>query len=59
MANQIRIVNPNIQRGTPPRPIRLSDLVWAPVRRNGSFPLRDMLNLRSVEALWLVHTGKN
>lgn len=59
MANRIQVINPNINRGTVDRALRMGDFVWAPVRRNGSFPLRDMLNLRSVEALWRVHTGKN
>ena len=51
----IAVVDPEVDRGRPPRDIKLRDIVWARVKRNGEFPLRDMLNLRSVEALWVAN----
>jgi len=36
-------------------PVTLRDIVHRPVKSQGTFPLRDMLNLRSVEALWVAY----
>lgn len=59
MPNMIEIVNPTISRGgRPPRDIVKADIITVPVTyRRGDFPLRDSLNLRSVEALWTVHSA--
>lgn len=51
----VMAVAAHVDRGRPPRDLRLSDYVPVPVSRPGSFPLRDMLNLRSVEALWVAN----
>lgn len=53
----IDIVDPRIERGRPPRNIIPRDIITVPVRyQRGSWNLGDMLNLKSIETLWTVHT---
>lgn len=64
MPNMIEIVNPEINRGKPPRNITKADIITVPVNyQRGSWNLGDMLNINSIGALWAVHnsltTAKN
>lgn len=52
MRNFMQIVNPEINRGRPPRDITRADLVWAPVKNPGTFNLGDMLNQQSIGNLF-------
>lgn len=36
-------------------PVTMRDIVSVPVKRRGEWNMRDMLNLRSVEALWVAY----
>lgn len=53
----IKIVDPRIERGRPPRDLTTRDIITVPVNyQRGKWNLGDMLNLKSIEALWTVHT---
>lgn len=36
-------------------PVRLADIVATPIKKRGDWRIGDMLNLRSVEALWIAY----
>lgn len=54
----IPVINPALNRGTPPRPLRQSDIVLMPVKHlHSTWNLGDMLSRDSVENLWLAFTA--
>lgn len=51
----IDIVNPAIERGRPPRPITMRDIIRVPVKRSGVWNLGDMLSQKSVGNLFTAY----
>ena len=51
----IDIVNPAIDRGRPPRDLKPSDIISAPVKLRGKFRVLDMLSIESALAVMAVY----
>lgn len=52
----VTVVNPEIKRGIPPRPVYVSDLIQAPVKQAGTFTLMDMLSDASIQVAITFYT---